>query len=78
MAALLAIKNYVMLFINDWAGVMAEQANAMQIDDADLLWDWGREWFRNYAAGPETGAVDGSDYGLVTGSETGSEDGLEW
>ena len=51
MADLLAIKNYVMLFINDQADFMAEQANAMQIDDAgdgSECREWFRDWCRNW------------------------------
>ena len=51
MADLLGIKNYVMLFINDQADFMAEQANVMQIDDADA----GSETCS------ETGAENGSE-----------------
>ena len=57
MADLLAIKNYVMLFINDQADFMAEQAN-------HTTYSWNIKWQKcAHMAGSETSVVDGSDYG---------------
>ena len=73
MADLLAIKNYVMLFINDQADFMAEQA--MQYH-ANL---WCRWWLEIGAeTGPETGSEDGSETGAEAGSETGVVDGSDY
>ena len=64
-----AIRNYVMLFINDRADFMAQEANTMQVNDSVTC---------SAEDNSDTGSEDGSETGAVadyTGSEDGSETG---